>query len=61
MELMIENEVDFKSESNSGKIVNIIEGRLLQLDNSTKFPEPEVRDRWQDIYRYSQNIQGTAV
>lgn len=61
MELMIENEADFKFESDSNKIVNIVKGRLSQLDSSTKFPEQEIRDRWENIYKYAQNIQETTV
>ncbi|MDF5729885.1 MAG: hypothetical protein PUP92_18215 [Rhizonema sp. PD38] len=49
MELMIENETDFKSEPASS-IVGIVKERLRELDHSTKLPEPEIRDRFLDIY-----------
>jgi hypothetical protein len=49
MELMIENETDFKSEPAS-TIVSLVKERLRELDHSTKRPEPEVRDRFVDIY-----------
>lgn len=60
MELMIENETDFKSEPASS-IVNIVKERLRELDNSIKFPEPEVRDRFLHIYGYAVKIHPSTV
>jgi hypothetical protein len=55
MELMIENETDFKCEPAS-YIVSIVKERLRELDNSTKLPEAEVRDKFLDIYEYVEKI-----
>jgi hypothetical protein len=49
MELMIENESDFKSEPGLS-IVRVIKERLKKCDDKLKFPEPEVKDRFLKIY-----------
>ncbi len=49
MELMIENETDFKFEPASS-IVSIVKERLRELDNSINLPELEVRDKFLHIY-----------
>ncbi len=48
---MIENEAYFKFEPASF-IVSIVKEHLRELGNSLKLPEPEVRDRFLDIYGY---------
>jgi hypothetical protein len=48
MELMIENEANFKSEP-ALSTVSILKDRLQELNNSTKFPEAEVKDKFLHI------------
>jgi hypothetical protein len=60
MELMIENETDFKSEPASS-IVNIVKDRLQELDNSRKFPELEVTDKFWHLYGYVGKIYPSPV
>lgn len=60
MELMIENETDFKSEPASS-IVSLVKERLRELDHSTKLPEAEVRDRFLDIYGASEKNYTSIV
>ncbi|MEC4813452.1 MAG: hypothetical protein SAK29_09300 [Scytonema sp. PMC 1069.18] len=60
MELMIENEADFKSEPASS-IVNIVKDRLLELSNSKRFPEPEVKEKFLHLYGYVGNIYPSPV
>ncbi len=56
MELMIENESDFKS-GRALSVVRIVLGRLQESDEEAKFPEPEVRDSFLKLYGYIENIQ----
>lgn len=56
MELMIENESDFKS-GHALSFVRIVSGRLKKFDESAKFPEPEVRHSFLKLYGNVENIQ----
>lgn len=60
MELMIENEPDFKFVPAS-LLVTIVRERLRELDNSTKFPTLEARDTFLHTYGHIQNIHTSKV
>ncbi len=49
MEILIENESDFKSESGLF-IVRLVKERLKDFDDQVKFPEPEVKDSFLKRY-----------
>lgn len=60
MELMIENKADFESIPAS-LLANIVNKRLQELENSTKFPTLEVRNSFLDMYGQIQSIQTSTV
>ncbi|RUT04568.1 hypothetical protein DSM106972_041370 [Dulcicalothrix desertica PCC 7102] len=60
MELMIENEPDFKFVPAS-LLVTIVRERLRELENSTKFTTLEARDKFLHTYGHIQNIHTSKV
>jgi hypothetical protein len=60
IELIIENENNFKSESASS-LITLVKERLQKLDNSAKFPELELRNRFLQMYGLIEKIQVSIV
>jgi hypothetical protein len=56
MQLMIENESDFKSDTTSS-LVSIVLQRLKEFDSEAQYPEPEVRKNFLNTYGFIDNIQ----
>jgi hypothetical protein len=56
LEIMIENEPEFKS-NNAFPLVSIILQRLKTLDSTTEYPEPEVRENFLNMYGDITNLK----
>ncbi|BAZ16002.1 hypothetical protein NIES4071_78750 [Calothrix sp. NIES-4071] len=56
LEIMIENESVFRSK-NVLPVVSIVIQRLKELDSTTQYPEPEVRDNFLNMYNDITNLQ----
>jgi hypothetical protein len=60
LEIMIENESVFKSK-NVSSLVSIVLQRVKELDSTTQYPEPEIKDNFLSMYSDIKNFQVADV